>query len=103
MNIYIFYILYFILLFTDYNFDMNTKNCNVFDNIIKPIVDDVMNGFNGAVFCYGQINSGKTYTMIGTSEDPGIIPLSIEYIFNAISNIINRVFILRYVKRLYIF
>ncbi|XP_061942388.1 kinesin-related protein 4 isoform X2 [Apis cerana] len=79
----------------DYNFDMNTKNCNVFDNIIKPIVDDVMNGFNGTIFCYGQINSGKTYTMIGSSEDPGIIPLSIEYIFNAISNIINRVFILR--------
>lgn len=79
----------------DYNFDMNTKNYNVFDNIIKPIVDDVINGFNGTIFCYGQINSGKTYTMIGTSEDPGIIPLSIEYIFNAISNIINRVFILR--------
>ncbi|CAD1480246.1 unnamed protein product, partial [Heterotrigona itama] len=79
----------------DYNFDLNTKNSKIFDSIVKPIVDATINGFNGTVFCYGQFNSGKTYTMIGTSEDPGIIPLTVEYIFDAISNVIQREFLLR--------
>ncbi|KAK1129267.1 hypothetical protein K0M31_020396 [Melipona bicolor] len=79
----------------DYNFDVNTKNSKVFDSIVKPIVDATVNGFNGTVFCYGQFNSGKTYTMIGTSEDPGILPLTVEYIFDAISNVIQREFLLR--------
>ncbi|KAK9303407.1 hypothetical protein QLX08_004895 [Tetragonisca angustula] len=79
----------------DYNFDVNTKNSKVFDSIVKPIVDATINGFNGTVFCYGQFDSGKTYTMIGTSEDPGIIPLTVEYIFDAISNVIQREFLLR--------
>ncbi|KOX78668.1 Kinesin-related protein 4 [Melipona quadrifasciata] len=79
----------------DYNFDVNTKNSIIFDSIVKSIVDATVNGFNGTVFCYGQFNSGKTYTMIGTSEDPGIIPLTVEYIFDAISNVIQREFLLR--------
>lgn len=90
-------LLIFNTLFTDYNFDVNTKNSKIFDSIVKPIVDATINGFNGTVFCYGQFDSGKTYTMIGTSEDPGIIPLTVEYIFDAISNVIQREFLLRFV------
>ncbi|CAL7952356.1 unnamed protein product [Xylocopa violacea] len=79
----------------DHIFDVNTTNFNVFDSIIRPVVDGTLNGFNGTIFCYGQFDSGKTYTMTGTSEDPGIIPLSIEHIFNIISNTIKREFLLR--------
>jgi len=32
-------------------------------------------------FAYGQTSSGKTYTMKGTKEHPGIIPQSLNYIF----------------------
>ena len=31
--------------------------------------------------CYGQTGSGKTHTMVGTSEDPGIIPRGIAKLF----------------------
>ncbi|CAK9831911.1 Centromere-associated protein E [Anthophora retusa] len=79
----------------DYIFDTNATNSNVFDSIIKPIVDAAIDGFNGTVFCYGQFHSGKTYTMIGTSEEPGIMPLVIEYIFNIISTAVKREFLLR--------
>ncbi|XP_076754104.1 uncharacterized protein LOC143425292 [Xylocopa sonorina] len=79
----------------DHIFDVTATNSNVFDSIIRPVVDGTLNGFNGTIFCYGQFDSGKTYTMTGTSEDPGIIPLSIEYIFNIISNTIKREFLLR--------
>ncbi|XP_068979248.1 uncharacterized protein [Bombus flavifrons] len=79
----------------DYSFDVNTRNSKVFDSIIKSIVDATIDGFNGTIFFYGQFHSGKTYTVTGTSEDPGIIPLTAEYIFNAISNIIQCEFLLR--------
>ncbi|XP_017763285.1 PREDICTED: kinesin-like protein KIN-7I [Eufriesea mexicana] len=79
----------------DYCFDENTNNALIFDSIIKSIVDGTIDGINGTIFCYGQFNSGKTHTMIGTPEDPGIIPLTINYIFNVISNIIKREFLLR--------
>lgn len=67
----------------------------MFDNIVRPIVDAAVNGFNGTVFAYGQTSSGKTYTMIGSSEEPGIIPLAVEHMFDAIANASGREFLLR--------
>jgi len=79
----------------DHIFDMNVSNSDVFDNVVKPIVDAAVNGFNGTVFAYGQTSSGKTYTMMGTLEEPGIIPLAVEHMFEAIANTPGREFLLR--------
>ncbi|XP_071554788.1 uncharacterized protein [Temnothorax nylanderi] len=79
----------------DHIFDMDSTNNDVFDNVVRPIVDAAVNGFNGTVFAYGQTSSGKTYTMMGTSEEPGIIPLAIEHMFDAIANTPGREFLLR--------
>lgn len=76
---------------------MNTSNSDVFNTIVKPIVNAAVNGFNGTVFAYGQTSSGKTYTMMGTMEEPGIIPLAIEHMFDAIANSAGREFLLRFV------
>ncbi len=38
---------------------------------VAPLVDWCMQGFNACVMAYGQATSGKTYTMIGTSDSPG--------------------------------
>ncbi|KAG5314350.1 CENPE protein, partial [Acromyrmex insinuator] len=78
----------------DHIFDTNTNNNNVF-NVVRPIVDAAVNGFNGTVFAYGQTSSGKTYTMMGTSEEPGIVPLAVEHMFDAITNVPGREFLLR--------
>jgi centromeric protein E len=44
-----------------------------------------MQGFNVTVFAYGQTSSGKTYTMRGyRQKDPGLIPLSIQQVFDSI-------------------
>ncbi|VDM60599.1 unnamed protein product [Angiostrongylus costaricensis] len=51
------------------------------------IVQDVLSGYNGTVFAYGQTSSGKTHTMEGTIDDPvmqGIIPRIVHDIFNHI-------------------
>lgn len=55
----------------------------------EQIVESVMNGFNGTIFTYGQIASGKTYTMFGESRDNerlGMIPRAIKKIFDFIEN-----------------
>ncbi|CAK9831931.1 Centromere-associated protein E [Anthophora retusa] len=79
----------------DHIFDVNTSNLDVFDTIVKPIVNASVNGFNGTVFAYGQTSSGKTYTMMGTTEEPGIVPLTIQHMFDAITNTMGREFLLR--------
>ena len=37
----------------------------VFKIVGMPVVDAVMQGFNGTVLAYGQTGSGKTHTMLG--------------------------------------
>jgi len=86
---------------SDHIFDMDATNKDVFDSVVKPIVDATVNGFNGTVFAYGQTSSGKTYTMMGTLEEIGIIPLAIEHMFDAIANTPAREFLLRFVHLLW--
>ena len=63
----------------------------------KPILESVMQGYNGTIFAYGQTGTGKTYTMEGTDKegDKGIIPRSIEWIFSNIKNYANQQFLVR--------
>lgn len=67
---------------------MNSAQSDIFDYSIKPTVDDILNGYNGTVFAYGQTGAGKSYTMMGTSIDDsegrGVIPRIIEQIFASI-------------------
>jgi kinesin family protein 5 len=41
----------------------------VYDYAARPIIDSVIEGFNGTVFAYGQTASGKTHTMMGPDVD----------------------------------
>ena len=41
----------------------------------------------GTLFAYGQTSSGKTHTMVGTKEEPGIIQLAIDALFDAIDEV----------------
>jgi ribulose bisphosphate carboxylase small subunit len=40
----------------------------------QPVVDAVLDGFNASILAYGQTSSGKTYTMMGTPQNEGLIP-----------------------------
>ena len=48
-------------------------------------MQEFLEGQNQLIFTYGATSSGKTYTIQGTNEDPGIIPRSV---FRQISVII---------------
>lgn len=43
--------------------------------------------FSGLLFTYGISSSGKTYTMEGTPQDGGLLPRSLDVIFNSIKDV----------------
>lgn len=54
----------------------------VYEAVVQPQVDHVLNGYNCCCFAYGQTGSGKTYSMFGEdAEARGLIPRSVEYLF----------------------
>ncbi|CAL8339117.1 unnamed protein product [Lota lota] len=68
-------------------FPTNSTQEQVYDTCAKQIVKDVLGGYNGTIFAYGQTSSGKTHTMEGKLHDPqgmGIIPRIAEDIFKHI-------------------
>lgn len=69
-------------------FDTNSLQSDVFDFSIRSTVDDILNGYNGTVFAYGQTGAGKSYTMMGSDIDDdelrGIIPRIVEQMFASI-------------------
>ncbi|KAG9268501.1 kinesin family member 3Cb [Astyanax mexicanus] len=79
-------------------YDMASKQTDLYDYSCKPLIDSVLQGFNGTVFAYGQTGTGKTYTMQGLPMDPerrGVIPNSFQHIFTHISRSQNQQYLVR--------
>ena len=73
----------------DHVFEPNSDQEAVYMGAAYHIVQDVLSGYNGTVFAYGQTSSGKTHTMegvLGNAEKQGIIPRIVSDIFNHIYN-----------------
>ncbi|KAJ3069596.1 hypothetical protein HDU98_007346 [Podochytrium sp. JEL0797] len=70
-------------------FDWTTTQKQVFDYAAGAVIEDVMRGYNGTIFAYGQSGSGKTHTMMGDMESDewkGLTPRLVETIFSTIYN-----------------
>ncbi|XP_076617260.1 kinesin-1 heavy chain-like [Chaetodon auriga] len=68
-------------------FQSNTTQEQFYNAVAQKIVRDVLEGYNGTIFAYGQTSSGKTHTMEGKLHDPnmmGVIPRIVQDIFNYI-------------------
>lgn len=69
----------------DYVFPQHSSQKDVFESVGLPMIDDVLLGYNGTLFCYGQTGSGKTYSMMGVNiydeQSRGIIPRAAEELF----------------------
>ncbi|XP_062859907.1 kinesin-like protein KIF20B [Trichomycterus rosablanca] len=61
-----------------------TSQRQIFDGTTKSLVKDVLAGENSLVFTYGVTNTGKTFTFLGPESDGGILPRSLNVIFNSI-------------------
>lgn len=69
-------------------FDTESQQPDVFEYSIRSTVDDIIEGYNGTVFAYGQTGAGKSYTMMGSDiadeSRRGLIPRITEQIFASI-------------------
>ncbi|XP_044136763.1 kinesin-like protein KIF3A isoform X6 [Bufo gargarizans] len=69
-------------------FGTDSNQLDVYNLTARPIVDSVLEGYNGTIFAYGQTGTGKTFTMEGVRAVPelrGIIPNSFAHIFGHIA------------------
>ncbi|XP_023953998.2 kinesin-like protein Klp61F [Bicyclus anynana] len=64
----------------------------VYQEVVSPLIEEVLAGYNCTVFAYGQTGTGKTHTMVGEAvsdeltwqTDPlaGIIPRALSQLFD---------------------
>ncbi|XP_016320891.1 kinesin-like protein KIF23 isoform X1 [Sinocyclocheilus anshuiensis] len=65
-------------------FGIKTTQRELFADVAKPLVEDLIHCKNGLLFTYGVTGSGKTYTMTGSPGQGGLLPRSLDMIFNSI-------------------
>ncbi|KAI9639834.1 P-loop containing nucleoside triphosphate hydrolase protein [Dioszegia hungarica] len=63
---------------------MEATQEEVFEKTALPLIDGVLTGFNATVFAYGATGCGKTHTISGTPEEPGIIIRTTAELFRRI-------------------
>lgn len=68
-------------------FDKEATNAEVFETCTMPLIDQLMNGYNCSVFVYGATGAGKTYTMVGSPETPGITYLTMQKLFQRLGEL----------------
>ena len=74
----------------DFAFDKYSTQKEIYDHSTKFLLDGVVNGYNATVFAYGATGAGKTYTMTGTDNNPGIMPLTLSELFNKVNSYTDR-------------
>jgi kinesin family member 18/19 len=70
--------------FFDRIFTKSCRTLEVYENTCAHLVPSVIGGYNACVFAYGTTGSGKTFTMTGTMDSPGIMVLILQDLFKAI-------------------
>lgn len=79
----------------DHVFGPQQTTREIYEVTTQGLIRKLVNGFNSTVFAYGQTSSGKTHTMRGTADQPGIIPMAVQEVFSIIEAMQDREFLLR--------
>ncbi|KAH6615802.1 P-loop containing nucleoside triphosphate hydrolase protein [Chaetomium sp. MPI-SDFR-AT-0129] len=66
-------------------FDQTATQSDVYEATTKNLLDSILDGYNATVFAYGATGCGKTHTITGTSQHPGIIFLTMQELFEKIN------------------
>ncbi|XP_031683942.1 kinesin-like protein KIF26B [Oncorhynchus kisutch] len=72
----------------DAAFSHDASQAEVCAGTVAEVIQSVVNGADGCVFCFGHSKLGKSYTMIGGDESMqtlGIIPCAISWLFKLIN------------------
>ena len=66
-------------------FDKDSGQVEIYNNTTKFLIDGIIEGYNATVFAYGATGAGKTYTMIGKEDDPGLMFITIKELFDLVA------------------
>jgi len=66
-------------------FDEDSTQETLYHNSVCPLIPYVLQGQNASVFAYGPTGAGKTHTMVGSPEQPGLIPRCAAELFKVIT------------------
>lgn len=67
-------------------FKPETDQKEMFSNVVYPCLKDFLEGQNQLLFTYGATSAGKTYTIQGTADEPGLMPMSLDTLFSSIKD-----------------
>ncbi|XP_049913361.1 kinesin-like protein KIF26A [Epinephelus moara] len=68
-------------------FSQDASQAEVCSGTVAEVIQSVVNGADGCIFCFGHENLGKTYTMIGrdcSTQSLGVAPTAISWLFKVI-------------------
>lgn len=68
-------------------FDTDSTNESVFEGSTKGLVDTLFKGYNCSVFVYGATGAGKTFTMLGSDDNPGITFRTVSALYDRIEEL----------------
>ncbi|XP_072751582.1 kinesin-like protein Klp61F isoform X2 [Anoplolepis gracilipes] len=86
-------------------FGPSSKQIDVYNAVVNPLLEEVLAGYSCTVFAYGQTGTGKTFTMEGLSINPtlhwqsdttaGIIPRALSHLFDELRMLEGQEYIVR--------
>lgn len=68
-------------------FDENSMQEQVFEHTTKSVIGGLLDGVNCSVFAYGATGAGKTHTMLGSAENPGVMFLTTMELYRRIDQL----------------
>ncbi|XP_044515848.1 kinesin-like protein KIF26A [Gracilinanus agilis] len=69
-------------------FPQDAAQAEVCSGTVADVIQSVVNGADGCIFCFGHVRLGKSYTMIGkdhSTQSLGIVPCAISWLFKLIN------------------
>ncbi|EFC50447.1 kinesin [Naegleria gruberi] len=72
-------------------FDSETTNNTIFESVCVPVLNAVIEGYNGTIISYGSSRTGKTEMMIGNEREEGIVDLTFREGYSYLSSVSDKV------------
>lgn len=63
-------------------FGSDSSQGEVYEKLMRPMVEEFLNGRSVLLAALGPSGSGKTHTVFGTAKDPGLVPSVLRHIFD---------------------
>ncbi|XP_008235206.1 PREDICTED: kinesin-like protein KLP2 isoform X2 [Prunus mume] len=74
-------------------FSPDSSQEEVYEKMMRPLVEDFLRGKSGMLAAFGPSGSGKTHTIFGCNSQSGMVPLALQQIFKETSDSTRSLFI----------